>query len=129
MRVDLSDDLCDRYLAHSPTIPLPQLLERQLARFADYPSTIRVVPLAREPLQQIEHLLGGGQIKTPQDLVDRVRSYASIRLGEITLDLSQAQKAEITHRAEKRGLTPEAVIREMVDIVLEEIFTAVTPYR
>ena len=129
MRIDLSDDLCDRYLTHSTTIPLPQLLERQLARFADYPSTARILPLGKDHLQQIEHLLGGGQIKTPQDLVDRVRSYASIRLGGITLDLSPAQKAEITHRAEKRGLTPEAVIREMVDIVLEEIFTSVTPYR
>ena len=55
--------------------------------------------------------------------------YASVTLGKVVLDLSHAQKSEIVHRATKRGITPDAVIREMVDIVLDQIFEAVTPYR
>jgi hypothetical protein len=129
MRIDLSDDLCDRYLAHSATIPLAQLLERQLARFADYPATQRVLPLGPDALQQLEHLLGGGSIKSAADLVLRVRSYASISIGAITLDLTAAQKAEVQHRAEKRGITPKAVAEEMVSIIEEQIFETVTPYR
>lgn len=129
--IKIDDDLAARYsqIAEESRQPLQQVIERQLARFADYPSTVRVLPLARDDLQQIEHLLGGGSITSPKALVDRIRAYASITLGTITLDLSAAQKEEIAYRAQKRGLTPDAVAREMCDIVLEQIFQAVTPYR
>lgn len=129
MLVKLDDDLLARYAAMAPTQPLPTLLERQLARFADYPPTVRVVPLARDTLQQIETLLGGGTLDTPQQLVDRVRSYASITLGKVVLDFTPAQKAEITHRAQKRGMTPDAVVKELIATVLDQMFDAVTPYR
>jgi hypothetical protein len=129
MRIDIPDDLADRYTAMSVTQPLPLLIERQLARFADYPATVRVLPLGGDHLQQLEHLLGGGQIKSPADLVERVRRYASITLGKVVLDWTPAQKTEITHRAAKRGITPDAVAREIIDIVLEECFQSVTPYR
>jgi hypothetical protein len=129
MRIEIPDDLADRYLAMSSTIPLQQLIERQLARFAAFPTTVRVIPLAADHLQQLEHLLGGGQIASQQALVDRVRQYASITLGKITLDFSPAQKEEIVHRAAKRGITPQAVAAEMVEILLDEMFQSVTPYR
>ncbi len=131
MQIKIDDDLAARYdhIAQESKQPLQQVIERQLARFADYPSTIRILPLAREHLQQIEHLLGGGSITAPEQLVSRVRAYASLTLGTITLDLTPAQKEEIAYRAKKRGITPDAVAREMVEIVLEQIFEAVTPYR
>ncbi len=129
MLVHLDDDLCVRYQAMAPTQPLAQILGRQLARFADYPATVRIVPLARDALQQIEHLLGGGQIATGTALESRIRDYASITLGQITLDLSAAQKAELVHRAAKRGMTPDALAHEMVDTLLDQLFEVSTPYR
>ena len=131
MQIKIDDDLAARYLAIAEDCkqPLQQVIERQLARFVDYPPTVRALVLGRDPLQQIEHLLGGGQLTSPQVLVDRVRSYASVTLGKVVLDLSPAQKTEITYRAQKRGISPDAVIQEMVDIVLDQIFDAVTPYR
>jgi hypothetical protein len=129
MHVKIDDDLAAAYAKMSRTIPVETLLERQLARFMDYPPTIRIMPVGGDDLQQLEHLLGGGSIKSPADLVERVRSYASITLGKITLDLSTAQKIELAHRAAKRGISPEAVAKELVEIITEEMFASVTPYR
>ncbi len=131
MQIKLDDDLVATYqqIATDFNQPVAQVIERQLARFADYPSTVRVVPLARDALQQVEKLLGGGQIQSGQVLVDRVRSYASITLGGVVLDFSQAQKEEIVHRAQKRGMTPGQVMQELIDIVLADAFEKVTPYR
>ena len=129
MLVKIDDDLAAAYAGMVRSLDTSTIVERQLARFIEYPPTVRVLPLAHDHLQQVEHLLGGGSIKSPEDLVERVRSYASVSLGKITLDLSVGQKAEIVHRAAKRGISPEAVMKEMVDIVLDEIFQSVTPYR
>jgi hypothetical protein len=129
MRITIPDDLAQRYEALSPSQPLDTIIERQLARFAALSPSVRVVPLTGDHLQQLEHLLGGGQIANPQALVDRVRAYASLTIGKITLDLSPAQKQEIQYRATKRGISAEAVAREMCDIVLDEVFERVTPYR
>lgn len=129
--IKLDDDLLARYdqMALEFHQPLPILLERQLARFADYPPTLRMVVLSRDTLQEVEKRLGGGQIQTPQHLLDRIRAYASVSLGKIELDFSPAQKEEILHRAEKRGLSPEAVVQELINLVLDQAFDAVTPYR
>lgn len=129
--VKLDDDVLAAYdkMALEFKQPLTQILDRQLARFSIFPPTVRIVPLAREALQEVEHLLGGGQIQSGEALVNRVRDYASITLGRIALDLSPAQKAEIVHRAAKRGMTPDAVVKELVGIVLDSMFDAVTPYR
>ncbi len=129
--VKLSDDLLVRYdaMAHEFKQPLDQLLDRQLARFVDFPPTVRVVPLSGEALQGIEQILGGGQIRTAVDLVARVKSYAQITLGNVVIDCSPAQKAELVHRATKRGLPPDVLVKEMVDLLLDQLFESVTPYR
>src|SRR6266851_6684321 len=126
MQIKLDDDLAARYqlLADQCTQPLTVVIERQLARFADYPPTLRVLPLAKAQLQEIEHLLGGGQITSAQALVDRVRSYASVTLGGVVLDLSHSQKAELAYRAQKRGMPPDAVVKELVDVILSQLFDA-----
>jgi hypothetical protein len=131
MQIKLDDDLAARYqaIAEDCKQPLSVVIERQLARFVDYPPTVRALVVGREPLQQIEALLGGGQILSPQILVDRVRSYASVTLGKVVLDLSHAQKSEITHRAQKRGISPDVVVKEIIDLLLDQMFDAVTPYR
>jgi len=131
MYVKLDDDLVAKYatLAEESKQPLETFVGRQLARFVDYPPTVRVIPVARDVLQQIEKTLGGGQITTAAILLTRIQSYSQVRLGDIVLDLTPAQKAEIAHRAEKRGLPPEAVVKELVDLLLDQMFDAVTPYR
>lgn len=131
MLIKLDDDLLAKYqqIATEYKQPLEQVVERQLARFADFPPTVRVVPLVREPLQQVEKLLGGGQIQSGQHLVDRVRGFASVTLGKVEVDFSPAQKAELVHRATKRGVPPEVVVQELITLVLDTAFDAVTPYR
>lgn len=131
MQVKLDDDVLAPYhaMAEESKQPLSTVLERQLARFSTFPSTIRVLPLGRDALQQVETLLGGGQLQTPIQLVDRVRAYSQVRLGRIDLDLSLAQKEELAHRAAKQGKTTEALITEMVVTLVDQMFDAITPYR
>ncbi len=45
------------------------------------------------------------------------------------MDLTPAQKAELVHRAQKQGRSPQAVVEELVGVVLDTMFDAVTPYR
>lgn len=129
--VKLDDDLVARYAAYAEEVhqPVAQILERQLARFAAYPPAQQVIPLDRAALQQLESLLGGGTLKSPADLVARVRAYASITLGKVVLDLSPAQKTELAYRAQKQGKTPEAITQELIDQVTQEMFWAPTPTR
>ncbi len=129
--VKLSDDLLVRYsaMAQEYIQPRDTLLERQLARFADFPPTARIVPLSGEHLQRVETLLGGGQIRTAADLLARVQSYAPVPLGHVVIDLTPALKAEVVHRAPKRGVPPDVVVQELVALILDQAFDAVTPYR
>ena len=129
--IKLSDDLLVRYdaMAQEYKQPLDTLVERQLSRFADFPPTVRVVPLSGETLQRVETLLGGGQIRTAADLLARVKSYAQVTLGNVVIDFSPAQKAELVHRATKRGLPPDQVVKELDALLLDQMFDAVTPYR
>jgi hypothetical protein len=131
MIVKIDDDLAAKYAAAAEESkqPLDLFIGRQLARFLDYPPTVRVIPVAKDVLQQIEKTLGGGQITTAAILLARIQSYAQVRLGDIVLDLSPVQKQEVAHRAEKRGIPPEAVVKELVDLLLDQMFDAVTPYR
>ncbi len=131
MLVKIDDDLAARYdlVAQEYKQPLAQVIERQLARFADYPATLRVVVLSRDPLQQIEQLLGGGQLTTPEQLVARVRDYASITLGKIELDFTPAQKQEIAHRAAKHGKSPKEIVQDLVLQVTNTLFWDTVPTR
>lgn len=76
--------------------------------------TQRVVVLTGEPLQQIEQTLRGGALKSPEDLVKRVQSWAGITIGGIRLDFSPAQLEEIGVRAAKQGKTPKEIVEDIV---------------
>jgi hypothetical protein len=131
MLVQIDDQLCAKYQAHAATahIPLPKLLERQLARFADTPITQRVLALTGEDLQTLDTLLGVGSSVDARSLVRAVRAFAGITIGGVTVDFSPAQLAEIQHRAEKQGKTPEAVVQDIVAQMTDMFFWDVIPTR
>jgi len=124
MLVSIDDKLCAKYAAHAKAshIPVEKLLERQLARFADTPITQRVLALTGDDLQQVDQLLGVGATTTPEAFLTAVRSWAGITIGDIRLQFSPAQLAEIQHRADKQGKTPEDVVRDIVGQISEAFF-------
>lgn len=131
MRITISDEVYESLSAHARAAKItPDLLiERQLARFAGYPVTQRLVILTRDSLHQIELLLGGGQIQSPEALVARVRSHATVSFGEVDLALSPAEKEEIQHRAQKQGKAVQQVLEDLAAQLKESMFHETIPYR
>lgn len=122
--ISLSDDLVSQYLVHARAsrLPIATLLERQLARFVDAPITQRLVVVTGEPLQALESTLGGGVIKDAADLLTKVHRWAGISIGDIRLQFSPAQLAEIQHRATKQGKTPESICADIVAQLESQFF-------
>ena len=129
--VKLDDDLVARYAASlkDPSLPVAPILDAQLARTAAFPPPTPILILDRAHLQPLETLLGGGLIRSADDLVARVRTYASITLGKIVLDLTPAQKEELAYRAQKQGRSPDALVADLVAQVTEAMFWGATPTR
>lgn len=124
MRISLDDTLYEKLSAYADAVKLPpdKFIARQLARFVDYPVSQRLVVLTKEPLHELETLLGGPQLRTPEQVVERVKAYSSVYLGEIRLPLTPAQLEEIAYRAEKQGKTPQAVMEDLVAQLLPLLF-------
>lgn len=124
--ISLDDKLVARYqalaTAAGSTAPIDQILARQLDRFATLPPAQRVVVVTKDQLAQVEHLLGGGQITTAAQLLERIEGYAAITIGQVALDFSPAQKAEIAHRAQKRGVSPKEIVQELVEQITGQLF-------
>lgn len=116
MLIQIPDEIALQYqtAADRARVPLAKLLERQLARFASVPVGERVLVLCAEPLEQIDRELGIGATRDTTALLSAIRSWAGITIGDIRLQFSPAQLAEIAHRAEKQGKTPEAVVADIV---------------
>lgn len=131
MLVKLDDDLMAKYdqFAQESRQPLATIVERQLARFSSYPPSARMVVLSRETLQEVETRLGGGQIQTPSALLDRIRQFAQLKFGSIEIPLTPAQKDEVLARAAKQGKSPEAILRDLVDQITEQLFYGPVPTR
>lgn len=123
MLIQLDDVIALKYqqAADRAKVPLGKLLERQLARFASVPVGQRVLVLTGDPLEQMDRLLGLGSTKDPAALLGAVQAWAGITIGDIRLEFSPSQLAEIQHRADKQGKSPEAIVQDIVS-QLEQAF-------
>jgi len=123
MILKLSDDIVERYqqAALTSSLPVEHLIERTLARYADYPASMRTLVLSSQILQQVDRLLGPGSTLDPDRFLAALQSYASISIGDVRLDFTQAQKAEIAHRAVRQGKSPREVTEDVVR-QMEEMF-------
>lgn len=71
----------------------------------------------------LEQLLGLGATHSPNDLVKAVRRLAELEIGGILVDFTISQWAEIRHRAQKRGITAEAFLQQVIEKFTSEIWT------
>lgn len=133
MIVKIADEIYQQYQSAAAASGTPltaeQLVERQLLRFAPYPLTSRVLVLHGDILEQVDRLFGPGSTKDPQTFLTRAHEYAAIVIGNIRLDFSPAQKAEIAHRASRQGKTPREVTEGIVTQLTEQFFWEGTPTR
>lgn len=131
MQISLPDDLYAEYdaAAKRARLSTPSLIARTLARMAATPITQRQLVLTGLVLEQVERTLGGGSLLSPEDLLTRTRALASISIGDIRLNFSPGQLAEIAHRAEKQGKSPQVIVEEIVKQMEENFFWGPVPTR
>ena len=134
MVISIDDKLYARYKEAADSVKFPggteALIVRQLARMSDYAASARLIILDKAPLQQIEVALGGGSLRSADDLVERIKAYASISLGGVRMDLSPAQLEEVAYRAQKLGKAPDEMLKEMVQQIEGLVFhTGEASYR
>jgi len=124
MQISIPDDLYAKYqdAAKQARKPTGALLIQQLDRFVDAPPTRRAIILSGESLEEIDRLLGAGSTLSAEALIQAVKRWAGISIGDIRLHFSPAQLQEIAIRAKKQGKSPEAVCQDIVDQLAHEFF-------
>ena len=124
MIIQIPDEVALRYqeAADRARVPVTKILERQLLRFADIPAGSRAVTLHGDALQEVDQLLGIGSTLTAGTLLGAIKAWAGITIGDVRLQFSPAQLAEIAHRADKQGKTPTAVVADIVEQMNRNFF-------
>lgn len=124
MYVQIPDDLAQRLttVADAQRCTLHDLCTRVLLRFGTTPPGTRALVVTGDDLAALETQLAGGQLTDPHDLVQRVERWAGITIGGIRLGFSEAQLAEIQHRAEAQGRSPEQIVKELITQIEQDFF-------
>lgn len=82
--------------------------------------------LTLEPEQRtsLERALGEGSTTSAESLVTAVRKLAPLKIGNVEVVFTPQRWEEIVRRAEKRGVTPAKYMQQVIDHVLQEMWTA-----
>jgi hypothetical protein len=121
----IPDDLFIIYRdeAMSRKISLGDLLRERLQKAVGCdPREHPLILTGGRTMQQIEGHLGGGQLKSAEDLLKKVRRLASIKFGAHEFVLSPGQLEELTFRAAKTGRSIDRLIAEIWRRVSEDFF-------
>lgn len=90
------------------------------ARFE--PAASDSLVIGGEHRAKLENALGLGATNSPRDLTVAVERLARLSIGEIPVDFSAGQWDVLAHRAKKRGITTDALVRQLVDRITSEIW-------
>lgn len=72
----------------------------------------------------LEQTLGFGSTESAQTLATVAGRLARLSVGDIAIDFSPGQWDVLKHRASKRGITTEALVRQIVDKLTQDIWEA-----
>lgn len=124
LRID--DDLIEEYKGEvSESTSLEMILADRLKRALVMIPNSRYIVLADRARDQMEQLVGGGSLRSADDLLLRVRRLANVKFGDHELDLTPGQMEEIAFRAKKMGKSVEAVVKETWDRFTQDFFSLV----
>lgn len=128
LRID--DDLLGVYQAEAEAsggkLSLEHVLADRLKRAEYLVPNSRYIVLADAPRDQMEKLLGGGSLRSGDDLLEKVSRLARVRFGDHTLeDLTPGQMEELVYRAEKMGKTVDQLLQETWAKFRQDFFTLV----
>ncbi len=82
-------------------------VEQIVARFIGEDPRARMIILTGDQREKLEQIFGGGDIKTPADLVSKVQRLAALKIEGVDIKFSTGQLEELKRRAEKNDRTLE----------------------
>lgn len=124
MKVSIPDDLIDALEAANPNMRVvsatgvaSQAFQTVLKAVISIPLNKPYLILTSETLDRLQQVLGLGSIKDAESLVKAAEHLASLKIGDIALDFTVGEWAELKRRAEynQRSVHTEAelVVRSM----------------
>lgn len=130
-RLRIDDDLYTGYLeetvqTHGDSTAILEVIADRLKRAVSLRPNSRYILLTDAARDAMENLLGGGSLKSADDLLTRVSRLAQIRFGDRVLkDLTPGMYEELALRAEKQGKTLDQMLDEAWRVFTRDFFTLV----
>jgi hypothetical protein len=92
-----------------------------------FPKDYELIPevgltLSPSDCTRLEQTTGLGTTQIPITFISAVEQLASLSIGDVRLEFTPGQLAELHHRASKRGRSIELEIKAVVDRIRDEIF-------
>lgn len=124
MRVTIPDAVIDPYQTYADRqgIALDAVLTNQLRRFASLEPGKRAIVIPADLAETLAERLGGLPLKDGADLLARLDALAGITFADVRIPLSAAQAEELAHRAARQGRPVEALVRDVVAKITEDLF-------
>ena len=85
----------------------------------------RTLLLSEDTLRELE-ARAGRQISSEADVLLLMDRLSSVKIGGLNLEWNPAALSELKYRAQKRGKTPEQLLREIIRKLSPEILTHVS---
>ena len=108
--------------AEQRSLSMSKLIADLLPRVLPFsPSDVWFIvdPVTRLELQKI---LGGGMITTPERLLARVQAMSAVKIGMVTLNPTEGQLQELLRRARANGKPPDAELKRAFEEVGRLVF-------
>lgn len=127
--IQITDDLYDSFSRQAEemqqagqSVSAEEIMTDRLSRFKDVSPSDRVVVIDPKTRGRLETLLSGGSLKDASDLLTKVESLVNVKIGDIRVDFSPAEAAQIQRWAVRNGRTPEFIIRDVVGQIKLHLF-------
>ena len=78
--------------------------------------------IPQSAFRRIEATLGLGTTRSAAELLDAIDRVARLQIGDVRIDFTPGQLAEMQHRATKRGYTLAQEVGQVIDRIKEELF-------
>lgn len=128
MRVLIPDDVTALYeaFADAQGKPVEEVVTAQLRRFAKLEPGKRAIVIPAQLSEPIAAALGGLPLRDAEDLLHRVTAHAALTFEGIDLKLTIGQKRELEHRAAKQGKPVAALVQEIAEVLMRDLFYSVS---
>ena len=129
--LQLPDDLYDAYCELAtqllPRSASPEdVMISHLDKFKWMQPMTRAVIITGRERERVEELLGGGMVKDPADLVQKLEGLVSIKIEGVEVNFSAGEKQELSIYAAKNGITVQEAVERTVHGMRGQFFNYVT---